>query len=186
MKKIAFALILLPAISFADNVNLFSAEFGKGSDNIDSFNIGYEAVIGGKLSVGLDYVDLQFEDGTEYDTLEVNVDFALGSFDTGSLYAGVGAVMPYNMTTGNKILDGLLQSPSSDHDKLSNAFNAGFAKRSGDGLDYDLGVVVVDNYKLYRASLRAPLGDSGFGLTYAVDKVDNGVALCSLGLSFTL
>ncbi len=186
MKKIALALLLLPSISFADNVNFFAAEFGKGSNSINSLNIGYEAVIDGKLSVGLDYIDLQFEDGTEYDTIEVNVDFAFGSFETGSLYVGVGTAMPYNMSTNMKLLNELIESDSSVHDNLSTAVNTGFSKRSGDGLDFDLGVMVVDNYKLYKASMRAPLGDSGFGLTYAVDKVDGGVAICSLGFSFTL
>jgi hypothetical protein len=184
MKKIALALLLLPTISFAENVNFFNAEIGIGGDNIDTVNsIGYEAVVGGKLSAGLKYVDLQFEDGSKYDSLEINVDYAFNTFDTGSLYTGVGTVMPYN--EGGDILGGILQSPNSAHDKLSTAVKAGYSKRSGDSLDFDIGVVFVDNYTMYKASLRVPL-NGDFGLTYAVTQIESGTALASLGLSFTL
>lgn len=64
--------------------------------------------------------------------------------------------------------------------------NAGFSKRSGDDLDYDIGMIFVDNYKMYTAFLRAALGSSGFGLAYAVKKVEGGVAVASLGLSYIL
>lgn len=97
MKNFAFALLLLPAMSFAETVSFVSVDFGAGSDNIDTVgSIGYEAVLEGKLSAGINYTDIQYGDGSEYDSIEVNVDVAFGSFNTGSLYAGVGTVMPYN------------------------------------------------------------------------------------------
>lgn len=185
MKKFALALLLLPAISFAENVNFVSAEFGIGSDSVDTIGgIGYEAVIAGKLSAGLNYTEIHFDDGSDYDAIEVNVDAAFGSFDTGSLYVGVGAMMAYN--NDSDFLDGLFVSEPSANDDLTTAFNAGFAKRSGDDLDYDIGVVFVDNYKIYTASLRASLGDSGFGLTYAIKKAQRGITLTSLGISYKL
>ena len=184
MKKIALTLLLLPAISFAENINFAGIEFGVGSDSIDTIGgIGYEAVIAGKLSAGINYTEIHFDDGSDYDSIEVNVDAAFGSFNTGSLYAGVSAVMPYN--NDSNFLDGVFTSSPSATDDLSTSINAGFSKRSGEGLDYDIAVVFVDNYKMYTASLRAALGNSGFGLTYAVKKVESGIALTSLGLNLT-
>jgi len=184
MKKIALALLLLPAMSFADNVNFVGVEYGIGSDSVDTVGgIGYESVIVDKLSVGINYTDIHYDDGSKYDFVEVNVDYAFGSFSTGSLYTGLGTVMPYNEE--GDILDGVIQSSPSVHDDLSTAVSAGFSKRSGEGLDYDMAVVFVDNYKLYTASLRAALGKSGLGLTYAVKKADGGIALVSLGLNLT-
>ena len=48
-----------------------------------------------------------------------------------------------------------------------------------------MAIVFVDNYTMYKASLRAALGNSGFGLTYAIKKVEGGIALASLGLNLT-
>ena len=186
MKKMLFCLLLIPAVSYAETTNVFSAEHGVGEDNINSVRtFSYEGIISDRLTASLSYVDLWYEDGFQYDSFEVDVDFAFGSFEKGSIYIGGGSVMPYNYKTYGR-LDEIFESPKSPYDQLTSAINLGFSKRTGNSFDYDLGVAFVDNYKLYKASLRAPLAKSGFGFTYSLKKVENGSTTTSLGISYSL
>ena len=94
------------------------AEFGVGSDNFDTVGgIRYQSVIVDKLSAGINYTDIHYDDGSKYDFIEVNVEYAFGSFSAGSLYTRLGTVIPYNEE--GDILDGVIQSSPSVHDSLS-------------------------------------------------------------------
>lgn len=170
MKKLGLALLLLPTISFADNVNFVGAEYAWTSGytglNVDGYTVSYKAVIDENLSAGLGYVVIDVEDyygyGYRSDVAIAQVDYAFGSFKTGSLYAGVGI----GFSDGN----------------TEEAVEVGFAKRSGEGFDYGLAVTFDDGDSAVEASFRAPLGDSGLGWTFGVG-VSDGITASRTGLN---
>ena len=99
MKNIVFALLLLPAVSFAENVNFFGAKYAWMSGtpdeiSVDGYTVGYTSVIDEKLSAGVSYVVMDAETyggyGVRADYAVAKIDFAFGSFNAGSLYAGAG------------------------------------------------------------------------------------------------
>ena len=161
MKKLGLALLFIPATTFADNVGFFGAEYAVWSEisddlNVDAYTVGYEAVIDEKFTAGLNYIAIDVEDNYGYgyrdDYAVVNLDVALNSFSTGSLYAGLAVAFR----------DG-------DTPEL---FKLGYAKRSGNGVDYDIAVGVDDGETLFDFSMRVPLGGSGLGLTFGVTDSD--------------
>lgn len=188
MKKTLLALLFFPAIALADSssvVNFLSAEYAEASNGSDNSvaGYGYEAVISGKLSLSLDYTDARYEDDTVFDSTNANVNFAIGSFDEGSYYVGVGAVIPYNNDSGSEFT----KSKKSIHDDLSTAVNVGYSKRSGKGLDYNIGAALVDDRApIYSASMLVPVGTSGFGLSLGLKKSEGGFTYTSVGVSLTL
>ena len=183
MKKTLLAFLLFPAITLADSgvVNFLSAELGSASggsgDSVAGF--GYEAVISEKLSLSLDYSDLRYEDGTVFDSTEANMNVAIGSFGEGSTYVGIGALIPFNNDTGPEFI----ASANSIHDELSTGVNAGYSKRTGKGIDYDIGVTFLDKRApRYSASILAPVGPTGFGISLGLEKSEGGLVYTSLGV----
>lgn len=173
MKKLGLVLLLLPAISFADNVNFLGAEYAWVSGipdeiSVDGYTIAYTSVMNEKLSAGVSYVVLDAVDyygyGVRADYATAQIDFAFGSFNTGSFYAGAGMAFADGDT--------------------AEAFKVGFAKRSGEGFDYDLAVAFEDGESAVGASFRAPLGDSGLGWTFGVVGSD-GVTTTHTGLNMS-
>ena len=173
MKNIVFALLLLPAVSFAENVNFFGAKYAWMSGipdeiSVDGYTVGYTSVIDEKLSAGVSYVVMDAETyggyGVRADYAVAKIDFAFGSFNAGSLYAGAGMAFA----------DG----------ETAEAFTVGFAKRSGEEFDYDFAVAFDDGETAVGVSFRAPLGDSGLGWEFGVVGSD-GITTTSTGLSIS-
>jgi len=170
MKKLGLALLLLPTISFADDVHFIGADYawvsGVSGLNIDGYTVSYRAVIDESFSAGLEYVVIDAENyygsGYRTDYTVAKVDFAFGSFKTGSLYAGVGI--------------GFVDGDNAE------AVEVGFAKRSGEEFDYGLAVIFEDGDSAVEASIRAPLGDSGLGWTFDVN-VSDGITVSRTGLN---
>ena len=167
MKKIVFALLFLPAVSFADNVHFASISHMTLDDGIESLNgysIAYQGVSDGKFAIGLSHTESRDDlcDGCDFQSLSIN--YAFGSFDEGSVY--LGAALGEN----------------SEVEGSTDGFTIGFAKISGDGLDYNFSAAVVEGVTAMGVSLRAPIGDSGLGWQAGLAE-SNGITTTMVGLS---
>jgi hypothetical protein len=144
MKKLLLALILLPASSFAENVTFAGTQYYRLSgfgDSLDGYAFGLMTA-GEKASFSLTHVRLS-EGGLDADITSVDAEYAFGSWRDGSWYAGIG------FTDGEGSSEGSL--------------SLGYGKRSGEGLDYDIGLVYMDGETAFGGSLRGEIGDSGWG-----------------------
>jgi hypothetical protein len=165
MKKVFLILTLLPAFSFADNVSFVGADYFRISgygESADGYQIGIMSVFNGKTSVGLAQIEVS-EDGIDVGVTTLSVDYAFGSFDDGSFYAGIGGV------------DGEGDSEA--------AFSLGYSKRSGQGLDYDIGLSTVDGETAFGATLRGEIGENGLGWQIGAAS-DGDVSSQTVGLNF--
>lgn len=167
MKKLFFALLLLPTVSFADNVNFASLNHVTLSDGIESVNgysLGYQGVFDGKISLALTHFESQDDicDGCDIQSLVAS--YAFGSFDEGSFYLGASV------------------GDSSEADESSHGINIGYAKSSGNGLDYNVSAAVVEGIAAFGVTLRAPIGDSGLGWQVGLAESE-GVTTTTAGLS---
>jgi len=177
MKKLALTLLLLPVLSFADNVHFFGTQYAwmSGIPNDESANgytISYKSVIDEKLSVGLSYVDMDITNRTtdvSIERLEVNAsaDYAfIGSFDTGALYLG-------------------LETDLHDNPDSSFLTKIGVATRSGEGFDFDFNISSRHGDIGLGASMRGPLAESVIGWEIGFTHVVNQTtSFAGLSLAF--
>ena len=168
MKKFVFVLLFLPALSFADSVNFASIShvtIDDGFESVNGYTLGYQGVFGGKLALGLSHLESQDDvcDGCDIQSLSVNI--AIGSFAEGSFYLGAN------------------YSDSSEAVDSANGFNVGYAKMTGEGLDYNVSAAVVEGVTAMGVSLRSAFGDSGLGWQLSLAE-SNGVTTTSAGISF--
>lgn len=167
MKKLILALLLLPAFSFADNVNFVSLNhmtLDDGTESLNAYSVGYQGVFGGKLAVGLSHLKSQDDtcDGCDIQSLSAN--YAFGSFDDGSFYLGVAF------------------GDGSELDDSTDGINIGYAKINSDGLDYNVSASAVEGVTALGVTLRAPIGDSGLGWQVGLSDTD-GVTTTMAGIS---
>ena len=165
MKKVFLVLVLLPAFSFADNVSFVGADYYRVSGfglSADGYQIGIMSVFNGKTSVGLAQTEIS-EYGIDISLTTLSVDYAFGSFDDGSFYAGIGGV------------DGEGDSEA--------VFSLGYAKINGQGLDYDISLSTVDGETAIGASLRGEIGESGLGWKIGAAS-DGDISSQTVGINF--
>jgi hypothetical protein len=164
MKNIALALLLLPAISLAENVSYVDLNmtiFDAGHDSVDGFEAGLKTVFDGKLSI--DVSQFYAENSDDFpDLKEFSVAYALDSFNDGSFYVGAGVV---------------------DAGSAEAATSVGYAKLSGNGLDYNVSVSRIDGQNVIGFALSGQDGDSGLGWNASM-RTDGEVDVTSVGLSF--
>ena len=165
MKKLAIALFLLPAFSFAESVDFVGVKYENGAGDaagIDGYSIGVKSVMDEKSMLEFSYRNLSSEIDSAY-AFSTSLKFALHSFATGSAYIG-GA---YTWA---------------EYDSELNP-TVGYAKVTGEGLDYDVSVTFVDEGEdAITATLRGPVGDSGLGWSAGVGS-DGDVTVTTLGLN---
>tara|TARA_B110000967_G_C18668473_1_gene451805 strand:- start:118 stop:621 length:504 start_codon:yes stop_codon:yes gene_type:complete len=165
MKKVFLILTLLPAFSFADNVSFVGADYFRVSgygESGDGYQISVMSVFNAKTSVNLSHAEIS-EYGIDISMTTLNVEYAFGSFDDGSFYAGIGGV---------------------DGEGISEpAFTLGYSKRSGQGLDYDIGLSTVDGETAFGATLRGEIGGNGLGWHLGAAS-DGDVSTQTVGLNF--
>lgn len=164
MKKIALALLLLPAISFAENVSYVDLNmtiFDAGHDSVDGFEAGLKTVFDGKLSVDVGHFYAEDSDVSP-SIKELSVAYAIDSFTEGSFYVEAGVV---------------------DAGSAELASTVGYAKLSGSGIDYDVSVSRIDGQNVIGLGLSGREGDSGLGWNASL-RTDGEVDITSVGLSF--
>ncbi|MDG1495491.1 MAG: hypothetical protein P8Q91_06445 [Porticoccaceae bacterium] len=165
MKKIVLGLMLLSPVSFADNLSFVGADYFRISgfgESVDGYRLSAMNVFSGKTAVGLSYIRVS-ENGVSADVTALNADYAFGSFNDGSFYIG-GSVQ--------------------DSDAGSDAGVAiGYAKISGEGLDFNVSVAHVDGESALGVVLRGPLGDSGLGWNLGA-STDGDLSSQSAGINF--
>jgi hypothetical protein len=164
MKNIALALLLLPAISLAENISYVDLNitiFDAGSESVDGFEAGLKTVFDGKLAIDISHFYAESSDVFP-DLKEFSVAYAIDSFDDGSFYAEAGVV---------------------DGASAELATSVGYAKLSGNGIDYDVSVSRIDGQNLIGFALSGQAGDSGLGWNASM-RTDGEVDITSVGLSF--
>ena len=174
MKKIALALLLLPAISFADNVNYANLNFAiLDSDygSADAYEVSLQTVLEEKLSI---YVGFLYVEGGAFENDEVgdlpdakklSFAYALDSFSEGSFYLGLG-VRDFDVA----------DSPEPE-------LSIGYAKFSGDELDYNVSLSDIDGESEFGLALYGLVGDSGLGWNASL-RTGTDIDVTSVGLSF--
>jgi hypothetical protein len=166
MKKIVFALLLLPAVSFAENINFVSLSHitaDNGYESINGYSLGYQGVFGGVFALDTSYTDSQDDICGGCDFQGLSFKFAISSFDEGSFYLGAA------FNDGSDI-------------NSENGYSVGYAKINGDGLDYGVSATVFEGITEMGVTLRAPIGDSGLGWQVGLAESD-GVTTTTAGVS---
>ena len=154
MKKI----LLLLLISFIAKPDYSGVDLSLSSDgDVDILGIGYEQV-NSKLSFGvsLGRAEVGIFSGDVYG---VGLGYAFTDFNTGSFFVDV-----------NYISVDLLGSSADD-----TTFGLGYAKASGDGLDYSVGISDSDAGGVFSADLTSWLGN-GLGIGAGIAADDNDTA----------
>jgi hypothetical protein len=178
MKKLALTLLLLPVLSFADNVNFFGTQYTWMSGIPDEeptthgYTISYESVIDETISAGFSYVNLNATDETtkvmsEMQEVNVSADFAFaGSFDTGALYVG-------------------LQADLHDNSDRSFLTKIGVASRSGKGFDFDANISSSYGDIGIGGSIRGQLPESAMGWEIGFMHIDDSTTnFAGISLAF--
>ena len=161
MKKI----LLLLLISFIAKPDYSGVDLSLTSDgDVDIVGIGYEQVTS-KLSFGVSVgrAEVGIFSGDVYG---VGLGYAFTDFNTGSFFVDV-----------NYISVDLLGSSADD-----TTFGLGYAKASGDGLDYSVGISDSDAGAVFSAGLTSWLGN-GLGIGAGIAADDNDTAY-NLSLTF--
>jgi hypothetical protein len=177
MKKIALALLLLPAISFAENVNFIGTQYSwmsgiANEENASGYAISYRSVMDKKISAGLSYVVIDVDNvitgaWSKREEVNASVDFAfIGSFDTGAVYMG-------------------LDTDLRDDPDRSYLTKLGVATRSGKGLDFDVNISTRHGDIGLGGSIRGPLSDTIIGWEIGFTHVlDSTTSFAGLSLAF--
>jgi outer membrane usher protein FimD/PapC len=178
MKKIALALLLLPAISFADSVNYANLNLAMlDSDYVssDAIELSLQSVLEEKLSIYVGFlyaVDGAFDNDEVAllpDVKKLSFAYALDSFSDGSFYLGAGA---RNVDV------------AADTDA---ELSIGYAKFSGNELDYNVSLSNIDgdgeSEFEFGLALYGLVGDSGLGWNASL-RTGTDVDVTSVGLSF--
>tara|TARA_R110000787_G_scaffold52146_1_gene122931 strand:+ start:202 stop:708 length:507 start_codon:yes stop_codon:yes gene_type:complete len=164
MKKTIFALCLLPLTAFADNVSFIDIGFGEmgtGFETISGYSIALETVIDSSVALGISHLESS-DDDWDIGISQIDINYALDSFNDGSFYVGASFI------------------DSDEFEDNQDGFSIGYAKKSGEGLDYDIAAVVVNGVVGYGISLRSQIGENA-GLRYGLSE-SNGISVVSLSL----
>jgi hypothetical protein len=165
MKKLVLALSLLPVLAIADNVTFIGADYARASgfgESVDGYQIGVKSVFDGKVDATLSYTKLS-EGGASADATGLTVNYGFGNFSEGSFYAGAGYV------DGSGSGEGSLQ--------------LGYAKTSGGGFDYDVGIFNVDGETSAQAKVRGQIGDGGLGWSVGLSH-DGDISAQTAGINY--
>ena len=150
MKKI----LLLLLISFIAKPDYSGVDLSLASNgDVDIVGIGYEQVTS-KLSFGVSYgrAEVGIFSGNVYG---VGLAYAFTDFNTGSFFVDVDYI---NVDLGVSADD--------------TTFGLGYAKASGDGLDYSVGISDTDAGTVFSAGLTSWLGN-GLGIGAGIGADDN-------------
>ena len=165
MKKTIFALCFLPLTTFADNVSFFDigfGEMGNGFETISGYSTALETVIDSSVALGISHLESS-DDAADVGISQIDINYALDSFNDGSFYVGASFI------------------DSDEFEDNQDGFSIGYAKKSGEGLDYDIAAAIVNGVVGYGISLRSQIGENA-GLRYGLSE-SNGVSLVSLAVS---
>ena len=150
MKKI----LLLLLISFIAKPDYSGVDLTVATDgDVDIVGIGYEQVTS-KLSFGVSYgrAEVGIFSGNVYG---VGLAYAFTDFNTGSFFVDVDYI---NVDLGVSADD--------------TTFGLGYAKASGDGLDYSVGISDTDAGTVFGAGITSWLGN-GLGIGAGISADDN-------------
>jgi hypothetical protein len=174
MQKFGLALLFtMPMVSLADTVHFASASISSE----DSIGIGYTAVIDGKYAVGLSHSDATDDIGVTAGGLH----YGFQSFDTGTVYFGLGIA---DVAGSSETISTNLYDIEVDTGGTSVSAQLGYAKLSGEGLDYSFSLVTVDGDSSVSASMRQPIEDSDWGWLLGI-ATNGDEAAVSAGVSLT-
>lgn len=180
MQKFGLVLLLvLPTLSFANNVHFANVSF-TSQDSITGYAIGYTGVFDEKYALSLGHADAS-KGEISITSTAAGFNYGFQSFNTGSVYFGLGVAR----------LDGLtmnIKTPyyelSIDSGGTSGLARLGYAKLSGEGLDYDLSLVTMDGESHVNAVMRGAIDNSDWGWLFGVSSNGDEAAV-SAGVSLT-
>jgi len=174
MRNIIFVALLMPAICSAQGepLQFMSGSYDRVSvygSSIDGYGIGYMAV---QDNFSFSLNSSRFSEFGETIVLSsLGFDFGLGSFNDGAFYIGVGGSYAH----------------VSFWDEATSLFtySAGYSKRSGRGLDYDISATHGDGETSFGFLLRGQIGEDGLGWTLgAATNGDNHSQTAGLNYQF--
>jgi len=178
MQKYGIALLLtIPVFSFAETVHYASASI-TSQDSTMGYGIGYTAVINGKYAVGLSHSD------TTKDDISATVGglrYGFQSFETGTVYFGLGIA---DVSGASETVSAGLYDIEVDSSDTSGYAEIGYAKLSGEGMDYSFSLVTMDGETSVSASMRQPIEGSDWGWQLGL-ATDGNEAAVSAGVSLT-
>jgi hypothetical protein len=180
MQKYGLALLLiLPVISHAETVQFADANMTT-QDGVKGYNIGYTGVTNGKYAYGLSYSSAS-QDGLDAKATTVGFNYGFQSFDTGSILIGLGVV---NVSGSSYTISTNLYDIEVDTSGSSGFAEIGYAKLSGEGLDYKVSLVTMDGETSIGASMRKAFEGSNWGWQLGIAN-DGDVTALSAGVSLT-
>ena len=178
MQKFGLVLLfIIPTLSFADTVHFASANI-TSQDSIMGYGVGYTGVIKGKYAVALGYSSASKDDRS---VTEVAGGFNYGfqSFDTGTVYLGLGIA---DIDAPATTIRASTYDTTLDSSGVSGYATIGYAKLSGEGLDYNFSLTAMDGETSVGASARGAIDDSDWGWQLGIAS-DGDDAAVSAGVS---
>ena len=178
MQKYGLALLLtIPVVSLAETVHYASAHI-TSQDSIMGYAVEYTGVIDGKYAIGFSHSEATKND---IGVTSGGLRFGLESFDSGTVFLGLGIADISGSSTkvSTKIYDIEVDSSGT-----SGYAEIGYAKLSGEGLDYSFSLLTMDGETSVGASMRQPIEGSDWGWQLGM-ATDGDEALVSAGVSLT-
>ena len=180
MQKYGLALLLtMPVVSFAETVHFADASI-TSQDSVKGYAIGYTGVVNEKFALGLGHSKAS-KDGIDVSATTAGFNLGFQSFDTGSVLFGMGVA---NVSGSSKTVSTNLYDIELDTSGSSFFAEIGYAKLSGEGLDYKVSLVTMDGDNSVSASIRQPIEDTNWGWLLGIATDGNSTAL-SVGVSLT-
>lgn len=176
-KSLLVLLLVLPTLSFANTVHLASANI-TSQDSIRGYSFAYTAVFERQYMLSFGYADAS-KDDRSISAVSADISYGFQSFETGSTYVSLGVADIDNSTVTISTSIGDIALDSSGGSGFA---RVGYAKLSGEGLDYDLSLFSMDGETSVGASIRGALDDSDWGWQLGIAS-DGDEAAFSAGFS---
>ena len=180
MQKYGLALLLtMPVVSFAETVHFVDVGI-TSQDSVKGYAVGYTGVINERLALGIGHSRAS-KDGKDVSATTAGFNFGFQSFDTGSVLFGMGIA---NVSGSSQTVSTNLNDIELDTSGSSIYGEIGYAKLSGEGVDYKVSLVTMDGENSVSASIRLPAKNprGGWKLGVATDGTTTAV---SVGVSLT-
>ncbi len=180
MQKYGLALLLtMPVVSFAETVHFADVSI-TSQDGVRGYAIGYTGVINEKFALGLGHSKVS-DDGIDVSATTAGFNFGFQSFDTGSVLFGMGVA---NVSGSSQTVSTNLYDIELDASGSSVYAEIGYAKLSGEGVDYKVSLVTMDGENSASASIRQPIEGSDWGWQLGIAN-DGTTTAVSVGASLT-
>ena len=180
MQKYGLALLLtMPVVSFAETVHYADVSI-TSQDSVRGYAIGYTGVINEKFALGLAHSKAS-KNGIDVSATTAGFNFGFQSFDTGSVLIGMGVV---NVSGSSQTVSTNLYDIEFDTSGSSVYAEIGYAKLSGEGVDYKVSLVTMDGENSVSASIRQPIEGSDWGWQLGI-ATDGTTTAVSVGASLT-